>query len=53
MEERLFDPMASDEAKARLQQQLRAYQQEYDRTKELAASGAARVLSLCVSPPDV
>ncbi|SGZ04680.1 BQ5605_C032g11081 [Microbotryum silenes-dioicae] len=38
VEERLFDPMASDEAKARLQQQLRAYQQEYDRTKELAAS---------------
>ncbi|SCZ93103.1 BZ3500_MvSof-1268-A1-R1_Chr6-2g08463 [Microbotryum saponariae] len=46
VEERLFDPMASDEAKARLQQQLRAYQQEYNRTKELAASGAARVLSL-------
>ncbi|SCZ88287.1 BZ3500_MvSof-1268-A1-R1_Chr2-1g04311 [Microbotryum saponariae] len=38
VEERLFDPMASDEAKARLQQQLRAYQQEYNRTKELAAS---------------
>ncbi|KDE02435.1 hypothetical protein MVLG_07003 [Microbotryum lychnidis-dioicae p1A1 Lamole] len=38
VEERLFDPMASDEAKARLQQHLRAYQQEYDRTKELAAS---------------
>ncbi|SGY27367.1 BQ5605_C008g05239 [Microbotryum silenes-dioicae] len=38
VEERLFDPMVSDEAKARLQQQLRAYQQEYDRTKELAAS---------------